>query len=220
MKHFLWEVEKGVPYTPKSGVQRIRNSLHWRLARLGVVPARTVHNEEGYYNIRFGLQDIPDSYCKMTVVRDPIMRLRSAWIDKVNAAQFAWNGDEIDLLGEGLSRDPTLGEFIDGFETYRAVSRPVRVHVTPYEWHIGPSLDYFDEVLRIEDGATLSDFLSSRLGSPVALERENSRKDDTRDQSLTQAQVDKLLAITAADYALLGGLYDPEAALSRLDRTG
>jgi len=111
-----------------------------------------VHNEEGYYNIRFGLQDMRGSYCKMTVVRDPIMRLRSAWIDKVNAA--------------------------------------------------------------------LPDFLSSRLGSPVALERENSRKDDTRDQSLTQAQVDKLLAITAADYALLGGLYDPEAALSRLDRTG
>lgn len=211
VKEALWRLETGEPFAG-TGLTKVRNHLRWRLARAGLAEPRNIHEEPGYRNQRYDLAQVPDGYARFTLVRDPAARLRSAWRDKINRAQFEWRGEVMDLEADGLPLDPSFGEFIDHFELYRSISRPVRVHVTPYSWHLGSNLKEFDQVFRIEDGGALAAWMSDQAGHSVELPRENSSAGEVRDDRLSVAQIEKLFVITAPDYALLGDLYDADAA--------
>ena len=215
VKLAFWEIDRGAPFEGR-GLERIRNALRWKLAKRKLVAPRNIHDMPGYRNERFELSGVPEGYLRFTLLRDPAGRIKSAWRDKINRAQFAWRGEEMDLEAEGLPLDPSFGEFIDHFETYRMTSRPVRVHTTPYAWHIGPDLGFYDRVLRIEAAAEFDAFLAECAGRPVKLPHENSSSGETRDDRLTPAQLDKLFALLAPDYALLAGLYDPAVARAKL----
>lgn len=162
---------------------------------------------------------MPAHFLKFAIVRDPILRLHSAWRDKVNLRQISLRQEEAkDLKDEGLPLDPSFGEFIDHFIQYRMISRPARVHSTSYIWHLGPTLDFFDEVYRLEDLSGLLDLIQTRIKSGVALElaRSNRGSYDFRNVNISARQIDKLLEITVPDYELLGGLYRPEQAIRKL----
>lgn len=217
IKKAFWELDTGETFRGR-GLKRVLNTARWHLSERKLVSPRNIHEMPGYRNQRFDLARVPEGYATFTLLRDPAGRIRSAWRDKVNRAQFAWRGEEMDLEADGLPLDPDFGAFIDNFETYRMISRPVRVHVTPYAWHIGPDLGVYDHVFRLEEPQPLADFLAERAGRPVPLPRDNESGADTRDDRLSPAQMDRLFQITAPDYALLGGLYDPDVSRAKLER--
>lgn len=215
IKLAFWELDHKAPFEGR-GLERVKNALLWKLAKRKLVRPRNIHEMPGYRNEHFELAVVPEGYLRFTLLRDPAERIRSAWRDKINRAQFAWRGEEMDLEAEGLPLDPTFGEFIDHFETYRMVSRPVRVHTTPYAWHIGSDLGVYDRVFRIEAPAELDAFLAERAGRPVTLPHENSSARKARDDRLTPSQLDRLFDILEPDYAILDGLYNPAITRKKL----
>jgi len=220
LKATLWEIDNGRPCPPFRPA--LRGWRRWRARALGRAADGwpPIHAMEGYRTRRFDPEaGLAEGYHRLAVVRDPIRRLRSAWQDKVHRAQFAIRPEEFrDLEDEGLPLDPDFGAFVDDFEAYRAIARPARIHTTPFSWHLGPDLSIFDSVHRLERIDTLTALLSDRLGRPVTLPRSNEAGPARRNEALTPAQIEKLRAITAPDYALLGGLYDPEDAVRSLVR--
>ena len=207
LKETLWELDKGAPFKGR-GIVRVGNNLRWRLARAKLVKPRNIHEQDGYHTRKFGLANIPVGYASFTLVRDPAARIKSAWRDKIHGNQFRWRGEEMDIENEGLPLNPDFGEFIDHFYDYRAVSRPVRVHTTPYSWHLGDDIEFFDSVFKLEAIGEMNEFLSERLGRPFPIRHENKSAPDVREANLTARQIDRLLQITEPDYALLRDMYD------------
>ncbi len=215
LKETLWELEHGEPFKGR-GIKRVVNNLHWRLARAKLIQPRNIHEQDGYRTQIFSKAVVPEDYVTFTLVRDPVARIKSAWRDKVHRNQFRWRNEEMDIENEGLPLDPTFGEFIDHFYEYRAVSRPVRVHTTPYSWHLGDDIHLFDHVFRLEAVEEMNAFLSERLGKPLPIHHVNKSELGQRDGKLTHRQIDALLNIAQADYDLLGGMYNIKAAEERL----
>lgn len=207
LKEILWELDHGAPFKGR-GVARVVNNLRWRLASAKLVQPRNIHEQEGYRTQIFSLSEVPEGYVSFTLVRDPVARLKSAWKDKVHRNQFRWRGEEMDIENEGLPLDPTFGEFITHFHEYRLVSRPVRVHTTPYSWHLGEDIGFFDRAFRLETLDEMNAYLSDRLGRPFPVHHANRSGTSRRDATLTRRQIDTLLQITQPDYRLLGDMYD------------
>lgn len=218
LKTLLWEIDHGTPFrrwTDLSFMDRLRRRL-WldrsTLANSGI------HYQPGYRTWSYDRAqslDIPEGYARLTVLRDPIARIFSAWTNKMTQAVFAARDEEEDLRNEGLPTMPGFGEFIERFEEYCRFSRPVRVHTYPYRWHLGPDLGAYDAVFRLEDGAALESYLSARQGAPVTMGRRNRTTTFDRDAQLTPSQTDRLVALTRDEYAWTGGLYDQQAGLDR-----
>ncbi|MGJ5620527.1 sulfotransferase family 2 domain-containing protein [Sulfitobacter sp. MF3-043] len=215
LKETLWELDHGTPFKGR-GIVRIGNNLRWRLARAKLAAPRNIHEQDGYRTQKFGLTEVPDGYASFTLTRDPAARIKSAWRDKIHGNQFRWRGEEMDIENEGLPMNPDFGEFIDHFYDYRAVSRPVRVHTTPYSWHLGEDIVFFDRVFKIEEIGEMTKFLSERLRRPFPMRHENRSVVNLREDRLTARQIDRLLQITEPDYVLLGDMYDIGAAQEML----
>ncbi|WP_209509861.1 MULTISPECIES: sulfotransferase family 2 domain-containing protein [unclassified Ruegeria] len=211
LKETFWELDHGEPFKGR-GIKRVVNNLHWRLASAKLIPPRNIHEQDGYRTQIFSKAVVPEGYTTFTLVRDPVARIRSAWRDKVHRNQFRWRNEEMDIENEDLPLDPTFGEFIDHFNEYRAVSRPVRVHTTPYSWHLGNDISLFDHVFRLEAVEEMNAFLSNRLGRPFPVQHVNKSGAGRRDNTLTPRQIDALLQITQEDYSLLGDIYDIKMA--------
>ncbi len=215
LKETLWELDHGAPFKGR-GLARAGNHLRWRLAKAKLVAPRNIHEQDGYRTVKFSLANVPCGYATFTLVRDPAARIKSAWRDKIHGDQFRWRGEEMDIENEGLPLNPDFGTFIDHFHDYRAVSRPVRVHTTPYSWHLGDDIGFFDRVFRLEAIGEMTEYLSGRLGRPFPVRHENKSPPGLREDRLTDRQIDRLLQITAPDYALLKNMYDIGAAQDML----
>lgn len=215
LKETLWELDHGAPFKGR-GVRRVVNNLRWRLAAAKLMQPRNIHEQEGYRTQIFSLSKVPEGYITFTLVRDPVARMKSAWKDKIHRNQFRWRAEEMDIENEGLPLDPTFGEFIDHFHEYRAVSRPVRVHTTPYSWHLGEDVGFFDQVFTLESPAAMNTFLSERLCRPFSVYHANKSNMTWRNDQLTRKQIDTLLQIVEGDYRLLNHMYDANEAEKRL----
>ncbi|NOE35824.1 sulfotransferase family protein [Ruegeria sp. HKCCD7318] len=211
LKEMLWELDSGAPFKGR-GITRIKNNIHWRMASAKLIKPRNIHEQEGYQTQKFSQAHVPDGYLSFALVRDPIARIKSAWRDKIHLKQFQWRDEEMDIRNEGLPLDPSFGEFIDNFHQYRAVSRPARIHTTPYSWHLGNNIEFFDHIFKLEELSELHNFISRRLGKPLPTRHANKSATEHRDHHLKEHQVDKLLKLTKPDYELLKGVYDQHAA--------
>lgn len=222
LKKTFWEIETGgytKDFSQISQSSRLARRLLSVLSSSSKAP-KDIHHTPGYLSESFiASKPIPDGYETVAVVRDPILRLYSAWNDKISARQHRNVGITQDILNEGLPEDPSFGEFIDNFDAYRFLARPARVHTYGYAFHLGPNISWFNHIFKIEEMLRLSEFLSQRVGHNVTIPRENRGPANMRDGSLTPKQVDRLLELTANDYQWLGDIYSPENALARLGLT-
>lgn len=224
MKRLLYEVETGHPHVVVAPLRGVRRRIAAALGRpVNGVPR--LHAVDWLETVAFdpgagpAAADGAAHYHRFAIVRDPIFRLRSAWKNKIHRTQLAARPREVAALATaGLSDDPDFGTLIDGFETYRQLATPVRVHTTPFSWHLGDDLGFFDSVHRLERPDTIVALLSERAGRPLSLPHANESGPEDRDAALTGDQIQRLREITAPDYALLGDLYDPEAAIAQLER--
>ncbi|PWE32899.1 hypothetical protein DDZ14_07340 [Maritimibacter sp. 55A14] len=214
VKETLWEMEFGRPFRGK-GIDRLLHHIRWQLARRKLAKPRNIHEVEGFRCTVFGLDEVPEMFTKIAIVRDPASRIRSAWRDKIHERQFRWRSEELDVENEGLPLNPTFGEFIDHFEEYRSISRPARVHTTPYVWHLGGDLTYFDRTFTLERFDDFESFLREQSCRKVNLKHANVAPSEKRDDSLTSNQVDKLFEVTRQDYDLLSSIYDIKKAKRR-----
>lgn len=222
LKTLLWEMENNRPF-PGTDAPLLHKRL---ISKLGLSrpPIPGIHHVEGYRTWswkRAQTCDIPADYTRITILRDPAARLYSAWSNKGVESVFALRREFEDLHNECVPTAPDFGAYLDHFETYRRVSRPVRVHTEPYSWHLGPSVHSYDRVFRLEDMESLEVFLSERAGREVRIPRHNSSREVPRTAPLTDRQIARLVALCAEDYAWCDFHYDPVKGIDQvLTKTG
>lgn len=208
IKSLFAELDGGVP-APRRG-------LGDRLLGRPAPKPPSIHQVPGYVTTAFAdVAPVPDGFARITVVRDPLARLHSAWSNKTGVSVFADRGEIDALSSAGVPLDPSFGAFVEHFERYRAFSRPAMVHTRPLAWHLGPDLGIYDAVFRLEALGAFEAYLSDRVGTPVTVPRENRSPTPERPLGFEARHADLARAILAPDYALLGGLYDFDASLNR-----
>lgn len=214
LKTMFWQIENGIlTQDASSAVGKSTNILQ----RIKNKARGNIHYTDGYQTYSWQASPPPPSgFETLTVVRDPILRLHSAWKNKVMHSVFESRDELLDLTNEGLSDNPDFGTFIDHFEHYRDVSRPARVHTHDYTYHLGPKLSYFDHVFKLEKLSELIEFLSARVEQKVIIPHENKTEEPNRSDQLSTEQIEKLLKITEQDYIWLDGLYSAEKAIERI----
>jgi len=211
LKTWFWELEHGQAFTGDSPRGKVLN-------RLGLKGYGDIHLQESTRTRSFKAAPKPPvGYATLTVVRDPIRRLVSAWKDKVNAESFKGQRNVLnDLENEGLAPNPDFETFIEHFDEYRMVTRATRIHTNSLAWHLGPDIGLYDHVFSLEALDELIAFLSEKLGKEVSLPRQNTTHSNRSAIKLSSAQVDRILEITRPDYQWLGNLYNQQDSLEQL----
>lgn len=211
IKTLFWELETGGTSSRPGLFDRVR-------ARFGrQPPPLPIHHIEGYVTREFGaVSEVPRGYDRICALRDPLSRLRSGWTNKVGREVFASRGETRTVTAAGLSLDPTFGYFIDNLDAYREISRPARVHSRDYAWHLGPDLEWYDQIFRIEDMPSFERYVSGRVGAEIQVPRHNEGGGASRPLAVEPRHGEALRARLAGDYALLGGLYDFDRSFDRL----
>lgn len=159
------------------------------------------------------------------VVRDPVKRILSTWSNKLEIiGRYEKQRGQIlsgslaalsrRLLGrpdshDGLSLRPGLDEYCLNLRDYRQSFQVIRHHTHDHAHFMGPDLDMFDRIYRIEDLSELEADLTDRLGREVRLPKENSSSRKATPDMLSDAAFAALLDYTASDYAYLSDFYRP-----------
>lgn len=155
-----------------------------------------------------------DDWTKITLVRDPVERLLSAYSNKVV---------DVGMLSEkwldpkaaenlGVKMNPPLYYFVRNLDKYRILSRSIWHHTDPFTCFLGHDLGYFDRVFSFMELPDLVDFVSNHTGKKAILPiSTNSAKTKCSFSDLGIEAKKSLLTFCAGDYALLRDYYKPPA---------
>jgi hypothetical protein len=118
----------------------------------------------------------PTLYFKFAVVRDPIERFLSAFANRViyHGELSTKNLGQLSGALAGLKPNPSLSEFINDLDRYRAASWQIRHHTDPQISFIGPELQYYDEIFSFKELAKIPDVLKVAVGAEITLPHEQS----------------------------------------------
>lgn len=195
MKMALWEIETGQPWTDDP------DKVHPRFRTFPITPDDFKATE--------GMR-------RITIVRDPVRRLLSAYGNRVHH-----HGDIRKSLGRPIRRIkltlkhpwvrryPSANSFYSRLSGYQALSYSIWHHTCSIRNFIGDDLSVFDRVYRVEDLAELEADLSEMAGRAIHLPHEQTGGMKLRMEDLSPRARAAVLASTAEDYALLKGLYTP-----------
>lgn len=150
---------------------------------------------------------------KIVVVRDPVRRFLSAYGNRVHYHHDVTRQkfDRFVARRLGLARKPDIDEFVERFWLYYAVNDKIRRHFRSQRRYLGGDLGYFDKVYTLENLQELADDLSKLAGREVTLPRLQTGGPKFRFESLSRATQERILRITAPDYAFLKDYYTPPA---------
>ena len=169
------------------------------------------------------------SYQTVAIVREPVKRFVSGYVNKILSGQLRRLMDGADTVKSSkLPTEPDLDLFLRKFDRYRAKSGMIKRHFMPMTYYLGNDLAWFDHVFHLERFDDVTGFLDRRYGAPISYpHKKKSRKVDI---ALTPEQEARIRQIFRADLELLGlaGPKEPAGAargprLSRLigfGRTG
>ena len=212
---------------PDGIVDRFRQAAVRRLRPKKAQPYGTIHHVPDYRTISFQRhqdmvpRDKLHAYDKVTVVRDPIDMLVSAWRNQFREDVFKHKNEYLGLLNEGLPTQPRLEDVIMHFDHYRNVSRTFREHTNTLSFHLGPDRDVFERVFTVENMGGFEDYLSRRAGYAVSLQHRNrSNSHETGSVRFRAAQKDeirdRLFDILGDDYRWCEGIYDFDDSFERI----
>ncbi|MCV0424083.1 MAG: sulfotransferase family protein [Roseibium sp.] len=146
---------------------------------------------------------------RVTVIRDPISRLLSAYSNRVVFhRELSERRIDTDLAEKlGISPDPSPDEFFLNLEKYRALSTSIKHHTDPATKFLGPSLDYFQKVYPLEKLTDLVDFISEKTSQNLKLGREQTGGQKIYFKDLSKSARKQLALYCMGDYALLNKHY-------------
>lgn len=189
IKRMFFEIENGKPFNVFH-----TNGHMWH-----------IHNF--YKGHAFG--DLPHrriaDHRRLAVVRDPVQRVLSCYSNRVvHHGKLTAKAAGPALERAGLKPAPDLGEFVDQFEAYRAVSPDVQHHSQSLIHSLGEDPGFYARVYDIRE---LGDFVAdvgAHLGRELVLGRHQTGGPKFTPDDLTAAQRDRLMQIFAEDYRIWG----------------
>lgn len=207
LKHFCYELNHGHGFStdPSKG-----ENFH-------------IHNHSESYEaveLRYIDKEASLEKRRVTVVRDPIERILSAYSNRV-VSKGVLSQESIDLRLAGMLEiptDPSLEVFIENLEKYRLLSPVIRHHTEPHSTFLGHDLRYFQLVFPFEDVAGFVEIVNRAAGTSIQL-RHLQKSTGTRYQEvLNNALLEKLLEFCSGDYALLRQFYSPPKSINHCVR--
>lgn len=184
----------------KFAMHRLIAGRPFRRARHGGRHIQAVHPTTPVDDATF---DRLRGYWTFAILRDPLRRLVSAYADK--ADRLAALAERRGAAG-ALPVRPSLEDFALHLAEYRRRFHLVRHHTDPFSVFLGPSLDRFDALYRLEEIPRLERDLSTRAGEEIRLPHRNASPEPP---PLSPAARAALLRHARPDYALLGAFYPP-----------
>lgn len=155
---------------------------------------------------------------RITIIRDPVKRLLSAYGNRVlhhgdvrNALRRPSTRLKQIFLRPWLRSYPSFDRFYGQLEQYQSLSFTIWHHTCSIRHFIGEDLSVFDRVYKVEELGQLEADLSEMAGREIRLPREQTGGMKLRLEDLSPKARAAVLEHTAPDYALLRGLYTPPA---------
>jgi hypothetical protein len=148
---------------------------------------------------------------RFAVIRDPVDRIISCYRNRVcyhnDLTASKINMSALEALG--LPKQPTLNEFIVHLDGYRAVA-PQIAHDTRLQCiSLGPDLDYYHRLYKIEELSALPDEIHAMTGTRIELPVEQSGGPDVTRKSLSRRALAMIRHLFVGDYVLLKRYYAP-----------
>lgn len=153
---------------------------------------------------------------RFTVIRDPVARLLSAYVNRVadhREIARAWQRPgwlaRNAARAEGLVPQPDPDFFFANLARYRDLLGSIRHHTDPFAVFLGPDLAAYDRVFRIGQADDIRAYLGARLGGAVVLKQRQKGSRTLRLDDLSAPARRAIREATRADYDLLGAHYAP-----------
>ncbi|WP_127109087.1 sulfotransferase family 2 domain-containing protein [Pararhodobacter zhoushanensis] len=202
---------------PKVACTSIKNMLHEMKTGEPFKPwtrpnGKTVFVHNLYSSIHF--DELPHEELaplhKITIIRDPITRFLSAYSNRVvHHRELSKEKCGGKLAKADLPPDPDLSLFIDRFEDYVRTVPVINHHTLPMVTFLGTDPGYFSRVYDFSELKQLETDMQALTETTVPLPRLQTGGPKLRKEDLTPAQIDRLNAYYAADYATFGDILQP-----------
>ena len=152
-----------------------------------------------------------EKYMTFVIVRDPVKRALSAYANRILERQVLKRPQGRKAVRKlGLSKMPTLSEYVDRFDDYRRASVYLDSHTVPQSAYVGKFYDKIDIRMPIERLKDVPDIFRERLGVDLELPKIQVSAHKVSTAELTPAQLGKLIDFYKDDYAMLSELYSPD----------
>jgi hypothetical protein len=115
-----------------------------------------------------------DDWYRFCVVRDPVQRLMSCYMNRVVVREDLVNCRNIRRGIVDLPSMPDPDFFFQNIKAYKQASSSIRHHTLPSWLFLGPDLTAYDDVFKIPELPKLAQKLQKRTGKIVRMERENA----------------------------------------------
>lgn len=193
LKHMFFEIENGFPfrsYAANGTRKHIHNACY---------PSVTFD--------RLPHERIAD-HLRLTLVRDPVQRFLSAYGNRVVALrELSGKQAGVRLRKAGLRPNPSLSEFVDRLEDYRAASASIAHHTDPLTCFLGGDPGYFAEIYNLRNIETFRQRIEAAVGRPVAIPRLQTGGPKLSPDDLSADERRKVEAFYAEDYEVYGAIF-------------
>ncbi|GAA6165446.1 hypothetical protein NBRC116590_31500 [Pelagimonas sp. KU-00592-HH] len=168
-----------------------------------------IHNVayKGLLRENFPEKRIADFH-RVTLVRDPIQRLLSAFGNRVvHHKELSKSAAGANLKKLDLAPNPDLDLFIEKFDDYRQAHPSISHHTRPIVDILGDDPDYFAKIYPLHDIKQFVADMSERLGAELNLGRSQTGGPKFKVDDLTAGQIEKLKTFYAKDYEIFGEFF-------------
>lgn len=192
VKYILYEAEYGHKFEPRVD-PRSQATLHIHK----VFP--TPYWSEDFVGMTSG-------YTRLCLVRDPLERLVSAYRNRVvHHRELSPHKVNVERLQElGLAPDPTLEQFVENLEGYRAACKSIKKHTDPLVAFLGEDPRLYDLVLRIDELARIQSLCVALGAAPPTISWMQKGGPAMTKQMLSDSQRERLRVFYAKDYEVFG----------------
>lgn len=149
-----------------------------------------------------------DDWYRFCVVRDPVKRLTSCYLNRVVGKRELFNSRNISRGRVDLPPMPDPDFFFQNLKAYMDASSVIRHHALPSWLFVGKNLNKYDDVFTTSQLPDLAAKLSERAGKTVHMVRENATSQKLGLNDLAPKTLDSLREFVAAEYEFLGQYFD------------
>ncbi|WP_238368185.1 sulfotransferase family 2 domain-containing protein [Mesobacterium pallidum] len=196
IKQAIYEIEHGEPWMPDSTSKSDDMAIH------RVYPTNWSPFE------RLEGPDRAELFC-FAIVRDPVSRLLSLYLDKVVDMKMHMRGRNRGLAEElGLVADPTFPEFLDRLDDYGECHPTIGSHIEPLSTFLGTDASYYDRVYNMREIPEALAMLSERSGVELDVgQRTNKTRVDGPRYEVSAEDRAWLEKAFAEDYEIFGDYF-------------
>ncbi|MEZ5586121.1 MAG: sulfotransferase family 2 domain-containing protein [Sedimenticolaceae bacterium] len=204
MKHAIFKINNEIDY----------KEVNFANKRKATGPAGRKRNKCQIHSIYkteiFSLESYEalGDYRKITLVRDPISRILSAYSNRVlSKSVLNKQRTQRQLEKAGLPLQPSLDEFVLNIAGYRKASSAIQSHTRPIRRFLGDDLGRFDRIFRLSDMPELEAFLSQEIGHEISVPQEQASDIKFTLDDLSDESFELLRDFCRLDYELLADYY-------------